>query len=159
MDNNNISLFSDDGKSVVMPSASLTKESSEALPEKSKDINVEKAISGKKVKTVLLPEDTDIYERNFVLDLTNMTAITAMQLKVISALICKDGNTAVYLYKKSSGLTLLGYGYNYSLERNLPLIREHIFGDGEVKIYKNFSRNGELHEVLGSDITQLRLHL
>ena len=154
MDGLGIKLFNHDENKIVLPSMNRVVE-----PEENKLISesIEKDIGGDTVKTIRVKEDTEIMDVNFVLDLSNIDQVTNLQKEVIKSLVVKDGNTAVYMYKKQ-GLIKLGDGEKYTLERLLPLVKHYVFHD-KLKIYKNFKKGEPVNEIDTRDITQLRLKL
>lgn len=155
MDALNIELFEDDGSTIKMPSISptLTDEQSQLISD-----DISHAIDGDEVKTLILPEDNDIAEKNFIFDFSDIETISQSQTEAIKALLSIDGDIQLYLYRKQTGLTYFGSGNKYTLERIIPLIRTHVFEDG-IRVYKDFKRGNKVEEVTSRDITKMRLHL
>lgn len=149
-----ISLFDTPSDKLVMPS-----DNNEDL-EKQKELTsneVNGAIFGKNVKTVVLKEDDQITIPNYVLDFSECTEISVFQKEALKNLRHKDGDTAIYMYNKKS-LLKLGYGLGYKLENLLALTKRHVFSD-EIKIYRDVEHNKPLEEVITRDITKLKLNL
>lgn len=156
MDNDSgIKLFDVDKNDVVLPTIEkdATQESTELISEE-----IDGAILGDKVKTLIIPEDTDIAPYNYVFDFTNLQSINVVQKSSLKALISLYGDIQLYLYNDKNGLTAFGMGDKYSLERTVPLIKRFVFND-EIKIYKNFRVGEKLEEVVSKDITKMRLNL
>lgn len=156
MDNDSgIKLFDVDKNDVVLPTIEkdATQESTELISEE-----IDGAILGDKVKTLIIPEDTDIAPYNYVFDFTNLQSINVVQKSSLKALISLYGDIQLYLYNDKNGLTAFGMGDKYSLERTIPLIKRFVFND-EIKIYKNFRVGEKLEEVVSKDITKMRLNL
>lgn len=154
MDNIGIKLFKSDSKEVSLPSIG------EEVVEQQKSImsqSIEGAISGEKVKTLILPEEAMIDKSNIVFDFSEMETISIFQKEALKGLVCKDGDTSLYLYKKNT-LVKIGTGHRYLLERLIPLIREQVFGD-TVRVFKDFEVGKPVIEMSKKDITQLRLNL
>jgi hypothetical protein len=121
-------------------------------------VSLKDTIMGEKVKTVLINEETEIYPYNYVLDFSEVDSINAIQKDALKALVTRDGDIKLYLYKKNTGLTSFGMGSKYQLESLMPLIKQYVFADA-IKVYKNFNPNGVNHEVKSRDITKLRMNL
>lgn len=155
MDELNIQLFKDDGSKIAMPSIS-----NEEL-EKQKSLvseNVEKGILGDTVKTLLIPEDAEIADLNYIFDFSTLESINPVQKEALKALVRLDGNVQLYLYKSEIGLTAFGTGDDFLLEKMVPLIKFHVFND-EIRVVKNFKRGHQLNEVKTMDFTKMRLNL
>lgn len=155
MDSQNLQLFSHDQNKVVLPSVKVEDTEKSGISLMSEGVLED--ISGETVKTLRIKEEFEIDPNNFILDLSDVGQVTAAQKDVIKSLIAKDGDTAIYLYKKQ-GLIKLGVGNKYSLERVLPILKVHVF-DNAIRIYKNFSRGCAVNEIDTKDITKLRLGL
>lgn len=156
MDNTEgIKLFNTDGTNVSMPKINnddITKES-ELVSE-----SIDGAILGDKVKTLIVPEDTEIAPFNYIFDFTDLQSITVIQKSSLKSLISLYGDVQLYIYNKQKGLTAFGMGDRYSLERIVPIIREYVFNN-EIKVYKNFRIGEKPEEVDRKDITKMRLNL
>lgn len=120
--------------------------------------SIDSAILNKQVKTLILPEQTDISKLNYILDFTDLKRINRMQREAIQSLLSKDGDVHIYLYTRQKGLFSVGFGSKYTLERLVPILKKFVFDD-ELPIYKNFEVGKELIEVESKDITQMRLNL
>lgn len=155
MDNSGIQLFGSDANDIAMPSigTELSEEQQGLMSE-----SISKAISGETVKTLLLPEDTEIAPLNYIFDFTDLTSINTVQKEALKGLVSYYGDVQLYLYKQKSGLTAFGMGDRYKLERMVPLIRSYIFNN-EIKIYRNFAPGNPVEEVDTKDITRMRLNL
>jgi hypothetical protein len=121
-------------------------------------VSLKDTIMGEKVKTVLIKEETDIYPYNYVLDFSDLDSINSIQKDALKALVTKDGDIKLYLFKKNTGLTAFGMGDKYKLESLMPLIKQYVFADS-IKVYKNFSMTEDPQEVKSRDITKLRMNL
>lgn len=154
MDNLNIKLFNNDSSQVTLPQVSEQKVAEQSSL---KSQSIESAISGTKVKTIILPEEAVIDEHNFIFDFSEMETISVFQREAIKSLISTDGDTSLYLYKKNS-LVKIGCGDKYTLERMIPIVRAHVFDNG-IRVFKDFGDSKPVQEVEGRDITQLRLNL
>lgn len=151
----NIKLFNADQNSVVLPTISVEATNTEnSLISES----IDGAILGDKVKTLIIPEDLEISTHNYIFDFTDLATVNVLQKLSLKSLISKYGDVQLYLYNKKTGLTAFGMGDKYSLERLVPLIKEHVFNN-EIKIYKNFVIGNKLEEVVSKDITKMRLNL
>lgn len=156
MDNeSNIKLFNTDQSAVVMPhiDKEVSKESSSLISE-----SIDGAILGDKVKTLIIPEDTEIVPYNYIFDFSDLTSINVIQKSSLKSLISKYGEVQLYIYNRTKGLTAFGMGDKYSLERLVPLLREYVFNN-EIKVYKNFRVGEKPEEVDHKDITKMRLNL
>ena len=155
MDNKEtVKLFNTDQSKVVLPSLDNGTNGTDNLISES----IDGAISGEKVKTLLLKEDTDIAALNYIFDFTDLPVIEVMQKEALRALTSKYGDVQLYLYRKNQGLTAFGMGEKYRLERMIPIVKEAVF-DNQIKIYKNFRRGEQPFEVNNKDITKMRLNL
>lgn len=149
-----VNLFDAPADKLVMPSENNVElEKQKSLIEN----EIEGAIFGAKVKTVVLSEDSKIEIPNYVLDFSECTDISIFQKECLKNLRTKDGDTAIYMYNKQSILKI-GYGHGYKLENLLALTKKHVFGDS-IKIYRNVEKNKPLSELITRDITKLRLNL
>lgn len=153
----NISLFSDDGKTVAMPSIpSIAPEQSSQPALISKGID--DAISGEQVKTILLPEDNEIEAENYVIDLMDTESVSTMQLNSLKCLLSRYGDIAIYLYTRKSGLKYVGEGERYELERLVPLIKHYVFDD-KISVYRDLQQGGKANKIESKDITKMRINL
>lgn len=156
MDNNsNIKLFNTNENEVVMPHISneVSQETANLMSD-----SLENAILGDKVKTLIIPEDTEIAPYNYIFDFTNLQSINVIQKSSLKSLISKYGDVQLYIYNKTKGLTAFGMGDKYALERLVPLLREYVFNN-EIKVYKDFRVGERVKEVGNRDITKMRLNL
>ena len=156
MDNEtNIKLFDTNENDIVMPSVSTeATENDSALISES----IDGAILGEKVKTLIIPEDTEIAPINYVFDFSELETINVIQKSSLKSLVSLYGDVQLYIYNDKKGLTAFGMGDKYSLERLVPLIRKYVFND-EIKVYKNFEVGYKPEEVDHKDITKMRLNL
>lgn len=150
----NIKLFNTDQDKVVLPTISDNSEEESNLISDS----IDNAILGEKVKTLIIPEDADIYPVNYVIDINNVKTLNRIQMQSVNSLKSIYGDVPLYLYNDSRGLVLFGMGDKYSLERMLPIVKTYVFED-EIKVYKNLTIDGKFTEVNGKDITKMRLNL
>lgn len=156
MDNNsNIKLFNTNENEVAMPHISneVSQETANLMSD-----SLENAILGDKVKTLIIPEDTEIAPYNYIFDFTNLQSINVIQKSSLKSLISKYGDVQLYIYNKTKGLTAFGMGDKYALERLVPLLREYVFNN-EIKVYKDFRVGERVKEVGNRDITKMRLNL
>lgn len=153
--NINIKLFKEDKNEVAMPSigTDMTSEQEELISD-----SIDTAIGGEQVKVVILKEVEEIAENNYIFDFTDLQSINVIQKEALKSLVSNTGNVQLYLYKKGSGLTSFGMGDRYNLELMVPLVKNYVFND-EVKVYKNYKVGERVKEVIGKDITKMRLHL
>lgn len=154
----NIELFKDDGKTVVMPS--LDNELKESEQIKSKDIT--EAILGSTVATVIIQKDMHMELPNYVLDFSEYSEITMFQKESLSNLITTkpldDGvKTALYLYNGKK-MIKFGTGEIYKLEVIIPIIRDKVF-DNQIRVYRNVDGISPLDELKTRDNTKVRLRL
>lgn len=152
-EDNKLNLFSDDGNTVVLPSESNLDTTEDLI---SKDIG--DAILGDIVKTIIIPEGTEIADNNYIFDFTELSLINSIQRETLKSLISLEGDVVLYLYKKESGLISFGMGEKFKLEQMVPLVKHHVF-DNKIRVYKNFKIGEALDEVTTRDITKMRLHL
>lgn len=156
MDNeSNIKLFNTDQNAVAMPhiSTEVDEDTTSLMSD-----TLEGAILGDKVKTLIIPEDTEIAPYNYIFDFSNLQSINVIQKSSLKSLISRYGDVQLYIYNKTKGLTAFGMGDKYSLERLVPLLREYVFNN-EIKVYKNFRVGERPEEVDHKDITKMRLNL
>lgn len=162
MSDTDIKLFKDDSPVVAMPNISDEEVELQNKELESKDIT--EAISGKMVKTILVPEEAVIEEQNYIFDFSNTESITIYKREALKTTLNPhagsdpERDVAIYLHNSSGKLLKIGYGDKYELERLIPLLKSYIFGD-EIRIYKNFKKGCNVVEVKKRDITQLRLNL
>lgn len=148
-----IKLISADPNKVALPSINNDNNDSDLISE-----SIDGAILGEQVKTLIIPEENEIYPLNYVIDLTNYKTMSALQKQSLVALLSVYGDIELYLYSDSMGLVSFGMGDKYSLERLIPLVKQYVFDD-ELAIYKNLQSNGQYEVVKGRDITKMRLNL
>lgn len=151
----NIKLFNDSSDEVKLPSVTA-----EQLQEQQKlrSADITDAISGSTIKTLLLPEETRISDRNFVFDFSDTDKISVFQKEALKSLVtANDGDTSLYLYRKN-GLVEFGKGVRHCLERLIPLMRACVFNN-EIRVYKDFCVGKPVQEMESRDITKLRLNL
>lgn len=156
MDNEStLKLFNTDPDAIAMPhiSSEVSEDSSKLISESIND-----AILGDQVKTLIIPEDTEIAPYNYIFDFSDLSSINVIQKSSLKSLISRYGDIQLYIYNKTKGLTAFGMGDKYSLERLVPLIREFVFNN-EIKVYKNFRVGETPEEVDHKDITKMRLNL
>lgn len=156
MDSESIQLFDSNNDEVIMPSIMTEKVQEEQA--KLMSDSIDNAILGPNVKTLILPEDSQIAEYNYIFDFTKAEKISSIQKEALKALISSNGDTQLYLYKQQSGLLSIGFGDRYSLERVVPIIKQYVF-DNEIPVYKNFKVGKPVTEVVSRDITKMRLKL
>lgn len=151
--NDTIQLFADNSDTVQSINSSSSSEY-EAL----RSGDVEELIQRETVKTLVLPEDTQLAEENYVLDFSNYSNPTIFKREILKSLISKDKDTAtvaIYLCNDNK-FVQIGWGEKYYLSRILPLIKLNIFGD-DVGVYKNVHHNEPLQEVKGADLSEYKL--
>lgn len=154
MEKVNINLFDAPADKLVMPSEDRSElKEQQAL----QSTEIDNALFGRTVKTVVLAEETKLELPNYVLDFSECSDISIFQKECIKNLRCRSGDTALYMVNKKSVIKL-GYGAGYKLENLLALTKRHIFGD-TIRIYRNVAPNKPFDEVTSRDITKLRLNL
>lgn len=146
-------LFETSGDNIIMPSVNVSESDNDSL----RSDSILGAITGEKVKTLIVPENTSIDETNYVFDFSETETVSVFQKEALKALASTNGDVSLYLYKKS-GLVKFGKGIQHNLERIIPLVRAHVFSN-EIKVYKNFIPGEPVEEVESRDITKLRLNL
>lgn len=147
----NLKLFNSEATDVAMPSLIDTDESLISQ-------DVQEAIADETVKVLRIPEETHIPEVNYVLDLSELDFITISQRSAIKAMLSSNGDVPMYFYT-STGLTYFGSGDKYKLDMIIPCIKQDIFIEGNLHIYKDVRPGKPLQEVIGRDITKWRLNL
>lgn len=153
---NNINLFSDDGKRVVVPNISGEQlEHQKSLMSE----DVTKLLSADTISPLNIKEGL-LEPENYVFDYSRVQNISIFEKNVLKALLDKKtGNISIYLYNRNGKLSYIGKGEMYQLARILPLLKPNVFSP-ELIILKNYvvgSSNVQL--VSSKDITQLRLKL
>jgi hypothetical protein len=154
MEKSNVRLFDTPDDQFIMPGSNpedLAKQ--EALTKS----EIDNAIFGRKIKTVVLPEEAQIELPNYVIDLTDLGEITIFQKAALQNLLTTGGDTAIYFYL-GKRFTRVGYGMSHRLENLLSLTKKHIFSD-KISIYRNLERDKPVDEVVTRDVTKLRLNL
>lgn len=155
MEKSDVNLFSDDGKQAVLPSSPTEVNSSEKYLVSDSIVD---AISGSEVKTIIIPEVSNIEYPNYVFDFTEYSSITVFQKESLKNLITKGGgDTALYLLNRKT-LTKFGTGTSYKLENMIVLTKRHVFSD-DIKVYRDLRQDGTCTEVTTRDITKQRLNL
>ena len=119
--------------------------------------DVEKAIRGEVVKKVIIPEDTLIFQPNYVIDFSTVDTLYEFQMEALDSFISSDGDVALYAFTKG-GLTKLGTGISDLLDRVLTISVAKIF-NGKCPIYKDFQIGKPLKQVSDKDITSMRIGL
>lgn len=153
MDNTeNIQLFSSDTNDVALPTMEL-QDNTELISD-----DIGDAILDETIKVLRIPEETYIPEVNYVLDLSELDFITISQRSAIKAMLSSNGDVPMYFYT-STGLTYFGSGDKYKLDMIIPCIKQDIFIEGNLHIYKDVKPGKPLQEVVGRDITKWRLNL
>lgn len=155
MKDNNINLLDAKADEPVMPTIS------DGLSEqydKLRSDDVKGALLGETVKTLILPEDSKILDKNFIFDFSDKDIITIFQKDVLKSLVSDTGTVGLYLYGKH-GLVLFGLGEQYQLESLLPLIHKYVFAN-EITIYKDFQPGDLKPKVVDAkNIANMRIHL
>lgn len=147
----NLKLFNSEATDIAMPSLIDTDESLISQ-------DVQEAIADETVKVLRIPEETHIPEVNYVLDLSELDFITISQRSAIKAMLSSNGDVPMYFYTPT-GLTYFGSGDKYKLDMIIPCIKQDIFIEGNLHIYKDVKPGKPLQEVVGRDITKWRLNL
>lgn len=155
--NDTIEIFADKGDTIQLPSDS----GSNSLEQYNilRSDGVEDIIKQKVVKTIIIPEGTELAEENYVLDFSNYNNPTIFKREILRSLISTDkenANVAIYLCNDNKFIQI-GWGEKYYLSRILPLIKLNIFGD-DVGVYKNVHHGEELQEVKGLDLSEYKLN-
>jgi len=153
MDNSgDIKLFNDNGTDVALPSIEETSENTLA----SEDIS--DSILSDTVTALRIPEETDIPLVNYVIDVSNLQSITVFQKVAIKSILSENGDVPMFFYN-DKGLTYFGSGSKYKLDMMISSLKQDIFMDEDIHIYKDVQPGQELKEVVGKDITKWRLNL
>ena len=152
MDNqsNDIKIF-EGNDDVVIPSI----EQSDS--EKLKSEGIGDAISGDVVKSMIIPEDTDIILPNYVIDFSNIKEVFEIQIVALGAMLNENGDTALYIYNKGE-MQRLGMAFGEVLNRVLVSSADNLF-NGECILYKNVKVGEKAKVVKSNDITKLRLSI
>ena len=119
--------------------------------------SLEKALKGDTVKSVIIPEESIIFQPNYVLDFTGLSEMYEFQMEAIDSLLSSEGDVTLYAYT-SGGLAKLGTGLSSILDRILPLSMSHIFND-KCKVYKDYKIGTTPVIVSNKDITTMRIGL
>lgn len=152
MDNqsNDIKIF-EGNDDVVIPSI----EQSDS--EKLKSEGIGDAISGDVVKSMIIPEDTDIILPNYVIDFSNIKEVFEIQIVALGAMLNENGDTALYIYNNGE-MQRLGMAFGEVLNRVLISSVNNLF-NGECVLYKNVKVGEKAKVVKSNDITKLRLSI
>ena len=152
MDNqsNDIKIF-EGNDDVVIPSI----EQSDS--EKLKSEGIGDAISGDVVKSMIIPEDTDIILPNYVIDFSNIKEVFEIQIVALGAMLNENGDTALYIYNNGE-MQRLGMAFGEVLNRVLVSSVDNLF-NGECILYKNVKVGEKAKVVKSNDITKLRLSI
>lgn len=167
MDNIEISIFDTQADDIAMPGTVVNIDNAEISGEDIKNIltstgdvisrGIEDALTGDTIKSVIVPEESDITLPNYVIDLSEVSEICEIHSTAIDALLNEDGDTAVYVYT-NTGIDKIGMGYGELLNRIIAPAISNIFND-KCLIYKNYQIGEDLDIVDGKDISNLRLSI
>lgn len=152
-----INLFSDDGKSVLLPNIT-----SESLQEQKSLMSegIDKVISEKTISPLNIKEGTHIDKENYIFDYSRVQSIDIFEKNVLKSLLDKErGNVSIYLYNKSGKLSYIGKGERYQLARILPLFKGNIFSEDLMILVNYVVGSSDVQLVSSKDITKLRLKL
>lgn len=162
-----INLFDSKADEVAMPGQSIKLDEAEISEQEIKDSlksttdvisqGIEGALSGETVKSVLIPEESDIIQPNYVIDFSELGEIEPIQSMAIDALLNEDGDMAVYGYT-NGGITKLGMGYSDVLNRVIASAIGNVFNN-QCLIYRNYDIGKKLDIVDSKDISHLRLSI
>ena len=165
MDENN-GLFADDGKSAVIPDIESAQSESNNeihnIHNQNKGTNlissgVVDALKGEFVKSILIPEDFDLTQPNYILDFRKVEKLRKHQIQALASILVDDGDTAIYVYLKN-GLEKLGMGLSYRLDRVLLAGVKSIFGE-ECLVYQDVDKDKPLRELKQHSIKDIRLRI
>lgn len=168
MDELNIKIFNHDSSEICMPNKDIKQD--ESLTQD----NFGEAISGDVVQRVLVTIKNKLAPSNYVLDFSNVGAITIFQKEALRSLVYKKKKATLkelefgtqeepelitlYMARSGKDLTELGKGEKYFLEKALPLLRTCVFGD-EIVIFKDLDSNGQHIEVISDEKVSYRLNI
>ncbi len=150
------SVFSKENMDFTMPTIS-----NEELQNQDKLISDDiskAALENSDVKIVIIPEDSGIRVPNYVIDLSSWQELTAFHIQALSNLSSINGDIPIYLYTEGKSLFRLGYGSFYKIESMLIRLKKYVFSD-DIRIYKDLVSGQPVNELMGRDITKLRLSL
>lgn len=102
-----------------------------------KSKGVEEAISGERVKSVIIKENDDVEIPNFTIDISENNYVMDIQTLALDSILRENGDTALYILDEKLGLIKIGYGDRLMLNKVLPRIIYNVFGP-EYKIYADF---------------------
>lgn len=153
MEKSGINLFGDNNTDEMqMPTAKYETEGNEL-----KTDDVDKALFGETVKTLLLPEKQTMELPNYVLDFSKNMNMNTFQKLALDSLLDKNGDVSIYLYS-SKNIVKVGMGDRLKLERIINLYKGCILNE-EVKVYKDVDIDKPIIEVKAKDITKLRMNI
>ena len=139
------------------------------MPEKSKDNvsnlvshGVEEALSGKQVKSMLIPETKEILLPNYVIDFRAVEKVRKHQIQALNSFLVDDGDTAIYICLKAKDesviLEKIGMGDSNRLDRIILVGIKSVFGD-HCRVYQNVEHGKALRELKQNDPNKTRLRL
>lgn len=149
----NISIFDNIDEGVKFPEET-------GGDEDSKDLiieGVEDAITKDTIHPILIPDDIDIRQPNYVIDMSNIKEIDKIQVTAIDAMLNEDGEVAVYIYIGGE-IKKMGMGYSNVLDRLIAIAVRNILGD-EAEVYKDYVVGEDAKVIDDRDITHLRLNI
>ena len=163
----NIDLFANDGKAPIIPSIGEKVK----LPDSDKEFNqhsvsqgvslisvgVEEAISGDKVKSVLIPETLEVSLPNYILDFRGAKNVREHCLAALEGMLTDEGDTHIYIWLDNV-LSRVGMGISSSLERILPPGMQSMFGN-MCRIYQDAEPGRPVREIKQHDPSKIRLRL
>lgn len=152
---NDVSLFSDDGQSPTLPSSNIQSSSKELNPIKPDDL--EGALKGDTVKSLLIPETLDLVLPNYVLDFRKAGKLRKHQISALATMLSEDGDVAIYV-SLPDGIDQIGMAISTTIDRVLPAGITSIFGDN-CTLYKDVQRGQPLMEIKQNDVKSVRLQL
>lgn len=149
-------------KGVILPGSSENIGNKESIKRFMTEV-IGNTLVERKVVTLNIPEDSEVDDRNFVLDFGKVSSMSIFQKDALKSIVGVDANisenakTTVYMYKNKK-LIKLGKGDSNTLERIIPIVREHIFG-GDIEVYRDYRIGCKAVRYDYADIGRMRMNL
>ena len=149
-----VNLFADDGTAPLIPDTNTANcdDTKHLISE-----GLSKAIGGEVVKSLMIPENLEIYTPNYVLDFREAKILRKHQISILTTLVRDDGDTHIYVCL-ANGMEKIGMGVGSILDSILQPGLESIFGKA-CKLYKDVEIGKPVYEVTSSDHSTIRLDL
>lgn len=153
MEQSNIKLFSmNDNEEMVMPDIN---KGNNVKYDNSEDVN--NALFGEKVKTILIKDEQIIELPNIVFDFSKNMSMNIFQKLALDGIITENGDTAVYLYS-TGNLMKIGTALSSKIESIINVFKTDVL-NSDVLIYKDVQEGKPLTEINKKDITKLRMNI